>query len=262
MESSNSEYSDPEYSDPEHLVYESKDNYEKDFNNEEIELNEVVVRLREAAQGSMSLDNFFKPVKKLEIKIEILDSDISDSDIENNNSISEQLNKLNNKLKDIKNMNTYEYFHLLAMHKYLIVIFNNEEFSSHIDLSCEILQQVFQRSPWMAHHIHEWSKSWITTETLPISKQEQRKYTQTLIDNEDVQNSCLRFICTMEIVRTWLCYLGLVYKLHQQSVYYNRHEHPNLVQYCAIFPEKIKDLEPLMPQFVSNKMEIVINPEI
>ncbi|CAG8768361.1 33889_t:CDS:2 [Gigaspora margarita] len=182
MESSNSEYSDPEYSDPEHLVYESEGNYEKNFNNKETELNEEEQHknkgLREAAQELMSLDNFFKPVKKLEIKIEMSDLDISDSDIETNNSISEQINKLNNKLKNMKNMNAYKYLRLLAMHKYLIAIFNNEESYSCIDL--------------------KWSKSWITTETLPISKQRQQKYTQTFIDNEDMQNSCLHFIHTME----------------------------------------------------------------
>ncbi|CAG8848603.1 42294_t:CDS:2, partial [Gigaspora margarita] len=122
MESSDSGYSDSEYSDSELLVYESEDNYEEDFNNKEMELNEKEQRknkgLREAAQGAMSLENFFKPVKKLEIK-----------------------NK--------------------------------------------------------SHRIHEWSKSWIMTETLPVSKQGQRKYTQTLIDDENVQSSCLRFICTM-----------------------------------------------------------------
>ncbi|CAG8729839.1 24487_t:CDS:2 [Gigaspora margarita] len=226
MENSDLEYSNPEYSDPEFLVFEFENDYEKDFNNEEIELNKEEVSqliyentsssrlpyysgglkrtqqcknkgLREAAQGSMSLDNFFKPVKKLEIKNEMSDSDISDSDIGNNISISEPLNKLINKLKDMKNMNAYEYLHFLAMHKYFTAIFNHEEPYSRIDLSHKISQQVFQHGPWMAHRIREWSKSWITTEILPVSKQGQQKYIQTLIDDKDVQTSCLRFIHTM-----------------------------------------------------------------
>ncbi|CAG8650882.1 9944_t:CDS:1 [Dentiscutata heterogama] len=189
----------------------------------------------------MSLDNFFKPVKKLEVKYEMSDSDISNSDIENNSSISEQINKLKNKLKDVKNMNAYEYLRFLAVHKYLTAIFNHEESHSRIKLSLEISQQVFQRGPWMACHIREWSKNWIATETLPVSKQGQRKYISTLIDDEDVQSSCLRFIRTMgerltadkfqnyvqnnilpnvtssrtsislETARIWLRRLGLVY---------------------------------------------------
>ncbi|CAG8831614.1 33641_t:CDS:2, partial [Gigaspora margarita] len=43
MESSDLEYSNPEYSNPEFLVFESENNYEKDFNNEEMELNEEEV---------------------------------------------------------------------------------------------------------------------------------------------------------------------------------------------------------------------------
>ncbi|CAG8444473.1 8578_t:CDS:2, partial [Cetraspora pellucida] len=193
---------------------------EEEFNNGETELSEEEAEcqlpyysggskhtqqcknkeLQEAAQGSMSLDNFFKSVKKLEVKYEMSDSDINDSNIENNKS------------------------------------------HSYVKLSLKISQQVFQCDPWMARHICEWSKSWITTETLPVSKQEQRKYIPTLIDDEDVQSSCLHFICTMgeritveefqnyvqnnvlphvsssrtsislETARTWLRHLGLVYQ--------------------------------------------------
>ncbi|CAG8766094.1 2216_t:CDS:1, partial [Racocetra fulgida] len=153
--------------------------------------------LREAAQGSMSLDNFFKPKQKFEIKYEMSDSDTSDLDVANNNSISEQLNTLNNRLKDTKNMNAYEYLRLLAVHKYLNAIFSHEELQSRIELSLEISQQVFQRGPWMARCIREWSKSWITTRALPVYRQGQRKYTQTLINDEDVQSSCLCYIRTI-----------------------------------------------------------------
>lgn len=326
------EYNYLEYSDPELLVYESESSNEEEFNNGETELSEEEAErlvyenssfyniqwdnkasggrlpyysggskrtqqrknkgLREAAQGSMSLDNFFKPVKKLEVKYEMSDSDISDSDIENNSSISEKINKLSNNLKDMRNMNAYEYLRLLAVHKYLAAIFNHEESHSRVKLSLEISQQVFQRGPWMARRIREWSKSWITTETLPVSKQGQRKYIPTLIDDEDVQSSCLRFIRTMgeritaekfqnyvqnnvlphvtssrtsislETARTWLRRLGLVYQRHQQGIYYDGHERPDVVQYRAIFLEKMKDLETLMPQFVGENMEIIINPEI
>ncbi|CAG8837497.1 30298_t:CDS:2, partial [Racocetra persica] len=224
-------------------------------------------RLREVAQGSMSLDNFFKPVKKLEVKYEMLDSDISDSDIENNSSISEKINKLSNNLKDMKNMNAYEYHCLLAVHKYLAAIFNHEESHSRVKLSLEISQQVFQHAR--------------TT-----------KYIPTLIGDKDIQSSCLRFIHTMgeritiekfqnyvqnnilphitssrtsislETARTWLYCLGLVYQQHQQGIYYDGHERPDIVQYHAIFLEKMKDLETLMLQFVGENMEIIINPEI
>ncbi|CAG8712157.1 6599_t:CDS:2, partial [Dentiscutata heterogama] len=108
-----------------------------------------------------------------------------------------------------------------------------------IKLSLEILQQVFQHGPWMARHICEWSKNWIATKTLPVSQQGYRKYTPALIDNENIQNSCLRFIRTigekitakkfqdyvyknvlphvtssrtlisLEIARKWFCHLGL-----------------------------------------------------
>ncbi|CAG8685052.1 15015_t:CDS:2 [Cetraspora pellucida] len=62
--------------------------------------------------------------------------------------------------------------------------------------------------------------------------------------------------------QTWLHCLGLVYQLHQQEVYYNRYKHPNVVQYCAVFLERIKNFEQLMPQFVSKNMKIVINSEL
>ncbi|CAG8539920.1 7960_t:CDS:2 [Cetraspora pellucida] len=248
-ESSDSEYSDLEYSDPELLVYESENNNEKYFNNEETELDDEEAKhskhtqqcknkgLWEAAQGSMSLDNFFKP----------------------------QINKLKNKLKDVKNMNAYEYLHFLAVHKYLTAIFNHEESHSRIKLSLEISQQVFQR------------------ETLSVSKQEQQKYISTLIDDEDVQSSCLRFICTigerltadkfqnyvqnnilpnvtsshtsisLETARIWL---------HRLGIYYDGYECLDVVQYHAVFLEKMKDLEALMLQFVDDNMETVINSEI
>ncbi|CAG8636711.1 2408_t:CDS:2, partial [Cetraspora pellucida] len=108
-----------------------------------------------AAQGSMNLDNFFKPVKKLEVKYEMSNSDINDLDIKNNSSISKKINKLSNNLKDMKNMNTYEYLCLLAMHKYLAAIFNHEESHSHVKLSLKILQQVFQHGKDKALMISE-----------------------------------------------------------------------------------------------------------
>ncbi|CAG8851551.1 19696_t:CDS:1, partial [Racocetra persica] len=42
------------------------------------------------------------------------DSDTSDLDITNDSSISEQLNKLNNTLNNMKHMNAYEYLRHLA----------------------------------------------------------------------------------------------------------------------------------------------------
>ncbi|CAG8537373.1 12774_t:CDS:2 [Ambispora leptoticha] len=71
------------------------------------------------------------------------------------------------------------------------------ELQSRIELSFEISQQVFQRGPWMARRIREWSKSWIITGALPVYRQGQQKYTQTLIDDEDIQSSCLRYIRTI-----------------------------------------------------------------
>ncbi|CAG8744627.1 13827_t:CDS:2 [Cetraspora pellucida] len=239
-ESSDSEYSDLEYSDPELLVYESENNNEEYFNNEEMKLDD------EEAEHSK--------LKKLEVKYEMSDSDISDSDIENNSSISEQINKLKNKLKDVKNMNAYEYLCFLAVHKYLTAIFNHEELHSRIKLSLEISQQVFQYGPWMARCI----------QTLSVSKQEQQKYISTLIDNKNVQNSCLRFIHTTGERLTVDKFQNYIQNniLPNQDIYYNGHECPDVVQYRAVFLEKMKDLEALMPQFVDDNMETVINPEI
>ncbi|CAG8612653.1 11793_t:CDS:2, partial [Dentiscutata heterogama] len=61
------------------------------------------------------------------------------------------------------------------MHKYLAAIFNHKESYSCVKLSLEISQQVFQH----------------------VSKQGQRKYIPILINDEDVQSSCLHFIYTM-----------------------------------------------------------------
>ncbi|CAG8712410.1 10780_t:CDS:2, partial [Dentiscutata heterogama] len=193
---------------------------------------------------------------------------------------------------DMKNLNAYEYLRLLAIYKYLNTIFNNEESYSCIKLSLEILQQVFQRGPWIARHIREWSKSWIATGTLPVSQQDYRKYTPAFIDDEDIQNSCLRFILTMgekitakkfqdyvhknvlphvtsshtsillETARKWLRCLGLVYQQHRQGIYYDGHECSDVVQHHTIFLDKMKIFESLMPQFVGENMEIIINPEI
>ncbi|CAG8469898.1 13558_t:CDS:2 [Dentiscutata heterogama] len=144
-ESSNSEYSDPEL-----LIYESENNNEEELDNE-IEPNEEEAKyskrtqqyknkeLQEAVQGSMSLDNFFEPKKKLDIKYEMSDSDTSDLDITNDSSISEELNKLNNTLNNMKHMNAYKYLCYLAIYKYFTKIFDYEKPQSHIELSLEIL---------------------------------------------------------------------------------------------------------------------------
>ncbi|CAG8469979.1 6700_t:CDS:2 [Scutellospora calospora] len=230
------EYNNLEYSDSELLVYEFESSNEEEFNNGNTELSEEEAKhgskctqqcknkgLQEVAQGSMSLDNFFKPVKKLEVKYEMSDSDISDLDIENNSSISEKINKLSNNLKNMKNMNVYEYLHLLVMHKYLAAIFNHEESYSCVKLSLEISQQ-------------------------------------------DVQSSCLHFIRTMGERITAEKFQNYVQNNvlphYQQSIYYDRYEHSDIVQYRIIFLEKMKDLETLMSQFVGENMEIIINPEI
>ncbi|CAG8551383.1 5902_t:CDS:2 [Cetraspora pellucida] len=68
--------------------------------------------------------------------------------------------------KDMKNLNAYEYLCLLAIHKYLNTIFNNEELYSCIKLSLEISQQVFQHGPWMAHHIHDTNHGAFTNDAL------------------------------------------------------------------------------------------------
>ncbi|CAG8712169.1 930_t:CDS:2 [Cetraspora pellucida] len=157
-----------QYSDSELLVYESESSNEEKFNNGKTELSEEEAEqlqcknkeLQEVAQELMSLDNFFKPAKKIEVKYEMSYSDINDSDIENN-------------------------------------------------------------------------------KTLLVFKQRQQKYIPTLIDDEDVQSSCLHFIYTLgkrittkkfqnyiqnnvlphvtssrtsmslETARTWLHHLGL-----------------------------------------------------
>ncbi|CAG8797294.1 23874_t:CDS:2, partial [Racocetra persica] len=119
-------------------------------------------------------------------------------------------------------MNAYEYLRHLAVHKYFTNFFDYEKPQSRIELSLEISQQVFQCGPWMACRI-------------------------PLIDDEDIQSSCLHFIRTigeritaekfqiyvknnilphitsfhtsisLETARTWLHHLGLVYQSHQQG---------------------------------------------
>ncbi|KAF0382062.1 hypothetical protein F8M41_012011 [Gigaspora margarita] len=212
MKSSNLEYSDPEYSDPEFLVFEFENDYKKNFNNEEIELNE-----EEVSQLIYEYSSFYDlqwdnkassgqlPYYSGEIKNEMSDSDISDSDIGNNTSISEPLNKLNNKLKDMKNMNAYEYLHFLAVHKYLTAIFNHKELYSCIDLSFEISQQVFQHGPWIARHIRE-----------RITAKRFHNYVQNNILPHITSS---RTSTSLETTQTWLHRLSLVYKPHQQSVY-------------------------------------------
>ncbi|CAG8505885.1 7510_t:CDS:2, partial [Cetraspora pellucida] len=313
-EYSDSEYNNSEYSDPELLIYELENSNETNFDNEKTELNEEEAKqliyenssfydlrwdnkasgdqllyysggskrtqqhknkkLQEAAQGSMSLNNFFKPKQKFEIKYEISDSDTSDLDIANNNSISEQLNTLNNRLKNTKNMNAYDYLHLLAVYKYLNAIFFHEELQSRIELSLEI-SQVFQRGPWIAHRIRKWSKSWITTGALPDIQSSCLRYIHTISERiiaekfqQYIQDNILPHLtssCTLislKTARTWLHCLGLVYQQHQQSVYYDGHECPDVVQYRSVFLEKMKNFESLMPQFVGENMNITINPEI
>ncbi|CAG8505801.1 17276_t:CDS:2 [Dentiscutata heterogama] len=125
--------------------------------------------------------------------------------------------------------------------------FNNGEMElSKEEAEClEISQQVFKHGSWIAHLIRERTKSWITTETLPVSKQGQRKYIPTLIDDEDnyVQNNVLPHItssCTsisLETDRTWLCHLGLS-RLHD-SWFIN--EQGEQITQPMIFPE---DLSP------------------
>ncbi|CAG8587066.1 33051_t:CDS:2 [Racocetra persica] len=234
------EYNNLEYSDSELLVYESESSNEEEFNNGEMELSEEEAErlvyenssfyniqwdnkasggqlpyysggskhtqqcknkgLQEVAQGSMSLDNFFKPVKKLEVKYKMSDSDISDLDIKNNSSILEKINKLSNNLKDMKNMNTYEYLCLLAVHKYLAAIFNHEESHSRVKLNLEILQQVFQRGLWIARYIRE-----------RIIAEKFQNYVQ---NNVLPHITSSRISISLETAQTWLHRLGLVYQRH------------------------------------------------
>ncbi|CAG8807959.1 3058_t:CDS:2 [Cetraspora pellucida] len=265
-ENSNLKYSDQEYSDPVLLVFESENSNREEFNNEKTELNKKTKQLiyknssfynlkwdnkasgsqllyysggskhtqqqknkdlQKVAQGSISLNNFFKLIKKLKIEYKMSDSNISDLDVENNSSSLEQLYKLNNKLKDTKNINNYEYLHLLAIYKYLTAIFNNyKEFQLYIKLSLKILQK---------HYVQNNVLLYVTSSHISI---------------------------LLETARIWLHHLGLVYQLHQQGIYYNGHKHSDIVQYHTVFLEKIKNLETLMLQFVGEDMKIVINPEI
>ncbi|CAG8763483.1 6932_t:CDS:2, partial [Cetraspora pellucida] len=95
-EYSNLKYSNLEYSSPELLIYELENSNEENFSNEKIELTE------EEAKQLIYKNN------------EMLDLDMSNLDIANNSSISKQLDILNNRLKDVKNMNAYEYLYFLA----------------------------------------------------------------------------------------------------------------------------------------------------
>ncbi|CAG8469020.1 11003_t:CDS:2 [Cetraspora pellucida] len=265
------ESSDSEYNNSELLIYESENNNKEELDNE-IEPNE------EEAKQLINEDNSFynlkwnnnaasgqllyyfsssKCTQQCKNK-ELQKAAQGNFDITDNTSISEQLNKLNNILNNIKHMNAYEYLHYLAVHKYFTKIFDYKKPQSRIKFSFEISQQ----------------------------------YISALIDNEDIQSSCLHFICTigkritaknfqiyvnnnillhitgsctlilLETARTWLHSLGLVYQSHQQKVYYDGHEHPDIVQYHVVFFKKMKNFEQLMLQFVGENMEIVINYEL
>ncbi|CAG8814072.1 14932_t:CDS:2, partial [Racocetra fulgida] len=95
--------------------------------------------------------------------------------------------------------------------------------------------------------------------TLPVSKQGQRKYISTLIDDEDVQSSCLHFIRTM----------GERLTADKFQNYIQNNILPNVtssrtsisLETARIWLRRL-DLEALMPQFVDDNMETVINPEI
>ncbi|CAG8718290.1 12281_t:CDS:2, partial [Cetraspora pellucida] len=239
-EYSDSEYNNSKYSDPELLIYKLENSNKANFDNEKTELNEEEAKqliYKNSSFYDLRWDNKASGGQLLYYSDDLKCTQqcknkelwkAAQGSMTNNNSISEQLNTLNNRLKDTKNMNAYKYLCLLAVHKYLNAIFSHEELQSCIELSLEISQQVFQCGPWMAYHIRE---------------QEQRKYTQTLIDDEDVQSSCLHYIRTI-------------------GVYYDGHECPDVVQYRSIFLEKMKNFEFLMPQFVGENMNITINPEI
>ncbi|CAG8469748.1 3968_t:CDS:2 [Racocetra fulgida] len=123
-ENSNSEYSDSEL-----LIFESKNNNKKEFDNK-IEPNEEAKQL-------INKDNSFY--------------NLNDLDKTNDNSISEQLNKLNNTLNNMKHMNAYKYLHHLAVYKYLTKIFDYEKLQTRIKLSLEISQQIFQHSLWIVY---------------------------------------------------------------------------------------------------------------
>ncbi|CAG8681634.1 17040_t:CDS:2, partial [Dentiscutata heterogama] len=145
IENSDLEYSDQEYNNPELLIHEFKNSNEEEFNNKKTELNKKEDNKASDSwllyySGGLKY-TFFKLIKKLEIEYEISDSNTSDLDLENNSSISKQLNKLNNKLKNMKSINAYEYFCLLTVYKYFNTIFNNEESHSYIKLSLEISKQ-------------------------------------------------------------------------------------------------------------------------
>ncbi len=64
-----------------------------------------------------------------------------------------------------------------------------------VEVSISIASKLYQKGSYQAKNIRIQAKYWIENGLLPISKQGCHKKTKSLINNEDLIDSNLRFIC-------------------------------------------------------------------
>ena len=136
-------------------------------------------------------------------------------------------------------------------------------------------REVFNKGPYCAKGIRKWAKSWVENGVLPVSMQGCHQKTKSFIDDEDVIEESLEFICkngekiTPKLYRTFInntlfsqmritasisektarvCLkkLGLVPQSRKKGIYFDGHERSDVLEYRIIFLKKMEEFEQLM----------------
>ncbi len=90
-----------------------------------------------------------------------------------------------------KNLSAFEYLHYWIIYEYFLCL--NNGFNK-VEASISIASKLYQKGSYQAKNICAWVKYWIENKSLLISKQGCYKKIKSLIDDEDLIDSSLRFI--------------------------------------------------------------------
>ncbi|CAB4474979.1 unnamed protein product [Rhizophagus irregularis] len=250
-----------------------------------------------SAIGTSKITKFFPTQSNTDDEIINLDHNIVDES-EQSKSEEENLCDVNIdvKLKFLKEelenqhnkMKVDEYNKKRAIFEYLKLL--NKNGSGKMKASLSVAQIIFiDGRIWKARQIRHWSNYWLLHNALPISFQGKHQKTVRLIDDEDVAEKCHVWIRNQNYKVTpikfkkfieqnlltqlgvskkktidvstavrWLHILGYTKQRQKQGVYYDGHEHADVVQYRNKFLSDIFEYEKLMSRYEGENMDRIL----
>ncbi|RGB23939.1 hypothetical protein C1646_773791 [Rhizophagus diaphanus] len=204
----------------------------------------------------------------------------------------EHLIKLENILStNKKKINAYEYLKYRALH--LFFKYYKQNNITQIDASLQSAKEIYNKGVYKARQIRNWAKNWIQFGVLPRSLQEYHQKIKSFIDDEDVIEKSLSFICenggkttpkeyqtfinqvlfiqmnlqtskrsiSIKTSRIWLKKLGLKPQSRKKGIYFDGHEREDVIKYRKVFLNKMLQYENFMPSFEGENM-IQQNPSL